>query len=212
MWEDFYKEYISRGFGNMPKREIDVMIFHLMEKNGVFNGKSNFQIARILRTTPTKVKSLKYESVLRFMNEDIQSSEFLKKRLANYFSNKPPLEFDDSYLKLQIEDPVLLDSLKALCKDEGVLTDGSFNKEILKVNQKDFSNLLEKIAFEGSKEKLAEFKKKHNTPFKDVVKHIWKSAKDVGSKEGLKALASNTYCLIQDSSEQITEIIKTMGA
>jgi len=212
MWDEFFKEYLSRGFGNMAKREIDVMIFHLMEKRGEFNGKSNFQIARILRTTPTKIKSLKYESVLRFSEDDILGMDFLKNRLSKYFSNNPPIEFDDSYLKLQIEDPVLMDSLKALCKEEGVLTDGSFNGEILKVDQDSFSNLLEKIAFDGSSKKLNEFKKKHNTPFKDVAKYIWKTAKDVGTKEGIKELATNTYRILEDNSEQIAELIKSIGA
>ena len=212
MWEEFFKEYISRGFGNMPKREIDVMIFHLMEKCGEFNGKSNFQIARILRTTPVKVKSLKYESVLRFSEDDILGMDFLKNRLSEYFTNRPPIEFDDSYLKLQIEDPVLLDGIKALCKEEGLLTDSSFNGEILKVDQDSFSNLLEKIAFEGSSKKLNEFKKKHNTPFKDVVKYIWKTAKDAGTKEGIKGLAKNTYGVLQENSEQIAELIKSIGA
>ena len=42
IWGDFYEEYLSRGFGKMPKRDVDVLIFHLLEKRGDFIGKSNF--------------------------------------------------------------------------------------------------------------------------------------------------------------------------
>jgi hypothetical protein len=207
IWGDFYEEYLSRGFGNMPKRDLDVLIFHLLEKRGDFIGKSNFQIARILRTTPTKIKSLKYESVLRFDNADINNESFLKERFASYLKNSPPLEFDDKYLKLQIEDPVLIDHLKAICKENGIITDGSFNGEILKVDESSFINLLEKIRFDNDKKGLKQFKTTYKTPYKDFLKKVWETAKDEGTKEGLKTLAFSSYNLLVNNSEQIISML-----
>lgn len=206
--DKFIAEYLSRGFGNMPKREMDVFIFHLMEKEGLFFGKSNFQIARSLRTTPAKVKSLKYESVLRFDdNDEINKEGFLKNRFEQYLKNNPPLEFDDKYLKLQIEDPVLLDSLKATCKENGIITDGSFNGEILKVDEESFINLFEKIEFNNNSKLLKDFERKYKTPFKDVLKNIWSIAKEEGTKE----LASQTYNLIAGNSDSIISLIQSFA-
>jgi hypothetical protein len=207
-YDAFWKEYLSRGFGNMPKRDMDVLIFHLFEKTDVFNGKSNFEIARTLRTTPAKIKSLKYESVLRFDDSDIVSDNFLKQRFASYLKNNPPLEFDEKYLKLQIEDPVLLDHLKAICKENGVITDGSFNGEILKVDESSFIKLLEQVQFKDSKKSLKQFKSQYNTPYRDFLKNLWKTAKEEGTKKGLNVLASRMSDLLLDNSDQILSFVK----
>ena len=207
VWIAFYTEYLSRGFGNMPKRDIDVLIFHLLEKKGDFIGKSNFQIARILRTTPTKIKSLKYESVLRFDNTNMSNDDFLKERFTSYLKNSPPLEFDDKYLKLQIEDPVLLDNLKAICKENGIMTDGSFNGEILKVDESSFINILKKIQFDNDKKGLKEFESMYKTPYEDFLKKIWKNAKDESIKGGLKAFALASYNVLANNSAQIISLI-----
>ena len=196
----------------MPKRDVDVLIFHLLEERGDFTGKSNFQIARLLRTTPAKVKSLKYESVLRVGDDEIDSEAFLQSRFSSYLKNNPPLEFDDKYLKLQIEDPVLLDSLKAICKEKGVITDGSFNGEILKVNEDSFQNLLMKIRFKDDAKSLREFKSTYKTPFKDLSKQIWKKAKGMSTEEGLKYLATSSYDLIMNNKEQIITIVTGLNS
>ena len=210
-YDEFLKEYLSRGFGNMPKRDIDVLIFHLFEKNGVFVGKTNFEIARILRTTPNKIKSLKYESVLRFNGVDINNQNFLKERFSFYLNNKPPLEFDETYLKLQIEDPVLLDNLKAICKENGIITDGSFNGEILKVDESSFINLLEKIQFENDKKGLKSFKSNYKTPYENILRKVWTNAKEEGTKKGMNMLSSAAYNLLANNGEQIISLIQNIS-
>src|SRR5690606_11702660 len=86
---EFLDKYLSRGFGNMPKREIDVLIFHLLIKSEALSTKSIHLKAMELRTTPAKVKSLMYESALRFPTSvDSFSEDYFKEKLKDYFKNE----------------------------------------------------------------------------------------------------------------------------
>lgn len=138
--DQFLDEYLSRGLGNMPKREIDVYIFHLMRQEGAFDGMSVSDISNELRITPNRVKSLMYEASLRF---EPQMDEYeLKKRLVHYFTSSPIVDVDSKWVMIQFEDPILRDGFTALAKKQLQLTDRSFGSEIVKISKHKYSDVL----------------------------------------------------------------------
>ena len=47
--KDFLIKYMSLGFGNLPKKEIDILVFGLLTKLGYLDGKDYYSIAKELR-------------------------------------------------------------------------------------------------------------------------------------------------------------------
>lgn len=80
----FLDHYLVSGMGSFPKRDIDVLVMHLLEEGGAkdlqpMKGMSNQQVSLKLRTPLSKIKSLRYEAALKYGGD---SSE-----LANHAKN-----------------------------------------------------------------------------------------------------------------------------
>ncbi len=58
--EKFIEEYLKRGFGSMSKRDIDVLLMHLLIEHTNLSDENNFNLSIKLKLTETKVKNLKY--------------------------------------------------------------------------------------------------------------------------------------------------------
>jgi hypothetical protein len=210
-FDEFIDEYLSRGFTNMSKRDLDVLIFYLLNKYEAFKDMSNYEIARKLRTTPGKVKNAKYESVLRFDNDGFDDEFYLKDALKNYFDN-PVLNLDEKWLYIQIEDPVLLDALKAKLKEGGSLFDGSFNSELVKISADDYSNLLEKLIYCSDEERFDEaivaFKNLKESSFSAITKKIFTKAIEDKGSEGITFIGKQTFKLLSGQFSEVLKIIE----
>jgi hypothetical protein len=58
---------LAQGFSALSKRDVDLLVFLLLERDGALNrNASNFDIARLLRITPAKVKSLRRDAYARW--------------------------------------------------------------------------------------------------------------------------------------------------
>ncbi|MAO64835.1 MAG: hypothetical protein CL666_07520 [Balneola sp.] len=157
--DQFLKEYLSRGLGNMPKREIDVFIFHLMRERGDFAGKPISDISRILKITPTRVKSLMYDASLRF--EKQLDDDLIRSKLNDYFNESPIIDLENDKVLIQFEDPLLKDGFEALAKKELQLVDGSFGSEIVKIKKSKFGLVLKGLLSEKEAKKLDKELEKH---------------------------------------------------
>lgn len=155
--KEFLQLYLSRGFGNMPKREIDVLIFHLLQKQNVLDSKSIHLTAMQLRTTPAKVKSLLYENALRFPDEtDTFDESYFKQKLRNYFINDAiyKIRKEDNWVYIQIDNPIVLDALKAIAKNNKEVIDSSFSSEIVKISTDGFALILGELIDEEKKKEI----------------------------------------------------------
>lgn len=214
-FDDFTSEYFSRGFSNMPKRDLDVLVFHLLEKYGAFHEMSNYDIARTLRTTPSKVKSAKYDSVLRFNYSDFKKGDYLKSSLEEYFKN-PILHFDQKYLYMQIENPVLMDALKGRLKEGGLFFDGSFNSEVIKMTAKDYSKFIKKIVIdeistESSKTALESFEKAQSKTLSELAEKVFELAQEKflenAVEAGLDIIKSQTLNFFMENYHQVLDFV-----
>ncbi|MBL7471373.1 hypothetical protein [Robertkochia sediminum] len=212
--DQFLKEYLSRGFGNMPKRELDVLIFYLLQQQKVFENKTNYEIARMLKTTPGKIKNLKYEAVLRFGEEDLTDDAYLRNRMKEYFQD-PILKLEGKWLYMQIEDPVLLDTVKAALKEGGSFFDGSFNAEVVKISGDDYSRLMKTIIYEAHEQSLIKKALKNKkelspTVFEEGMAALFKKAKDKGTDEGVEFLRKMTQKLLMSKVPELVEMISSL--
>ena len=133
--EKFLDRFLEHGFGTMPKREMEILIFQNLYKSSIFfKSKRNYDLANKLQISETRVKSLIIETNLKYPSMDKQ--EALKKiaeRLFSSYENKIIDDEKEKEFRFVLEDPFLKREFEDAAKIHGYFTDGSFNSEIIRI-------------------------------------------------------------------------------
>ena len=130
--EEFLRAYLAGGFGSMPKRELDVLAFHLITRLKQYRGLSTYDLANALRVSERRVKGLRLESALRYAQADHQEAlRALASRFFEYCKTRPVAE--GGYIQFALDDPVVQREFEQAARALGFFTDTSFNREIIKV-------------------------------------------------------------------------------
>jgi len=81
---DFLSEFLKHGFQSLNKKDLDLLIFYLMFKYEVIDSEqSNYELAKKLKITPSKLKTLLLESTLRWGT--VNAEEIVKNVLNKFF-------------------------------------------------------------------------------------------------------------------------------
>jgi len=180
----FLQEYLSRGFGSLSKREIDILVMNLLVKYADLDNVNNFDLSLKLKLTESKIRNLKYEANLKYREnteEYIKKSFFILLKKARLTKNKT--------INIAIEDNFLRNAIKAKVKESGSYTDSSFNSEIVKIEIDDFVYLLDCFYTDAEKiiiiDEINQLLSKNNIDFKDLFKLFLEEAvKSSGSEIG----------------------------
>lgn len=130
--KEFLKNYLSHGYGTMPKREIDILVFHLISESKDIKGKPNYKIANKLRLTESRVKSLRLESSLK--HKPANHKAVLGDIVYQLIEEMKKPEFDGTHISIGLEDPVYKREFEYAVKHSGNHVEYGINREILKVN------------------------------------------------------------------------------
>lgn len=127
--KDFIAEYLSRGLGALGKRDIDILVMHLLETHGNTRMKRNQDLSVELQTDVSTIKLLRYKAKLRYppADEKFVARDFL------YVMALAQFETDKGRLVFIIEDSFVRNVIQGRLKAQGALFDSSYNSEIFKV-------------------------------------------------------------------------------
>jgi len=151
-FQNFLDIYLKNGFQSLSKKDIDLLIFYFMKKNGLIKGKTNYEKARNLKITPNKFASLQVDAYMRW--EDENREAVLQKFLKDAFELKNIeriVEEQQELLKkgemaLTIENAVTKLQLERTLTEINAHIRYTFNKEVIIVNIK---TLFEIVYFSG---------------------------------------------------------------
>jgi len=151
-FQNFLNIYLKNGFQSLSKKDIDLLIFYFMKKNGLIKGKTNYEKARNLKITPNKFASLQVDAYMRW--EDENREAVLQKFLKDAFELKNIeriVEEQQELLKkgemaLTIENAVTKLQLERTLTEINAHIRYTFNKEVIIVNIK---TLFEIVYFSG---------------------------------------------------------------
>jgi hypothetical protein len=130
---ELFDLYLNPSFGTLKQREIDLFIFSKLIEISYLK-KDIFDIVLKLKITRQKARNLLYEYNLRKnLNLEAEYKEFLI---------KPIFEREKDTIIFNIENPLLIDYIKAKLKEKNLLSDGSFSPEIIKLKQYSYIELL----------------------------------------------------------------------
>jgi hypothetical protein len=136
---EFLRMYLDRGLGSMSKRDIDILVLHLLEEHAALDMKSNHELSIAFRLTASRVRGLRYESKLRYPSEE---KKFLERQLL-FVLAKAQYEVDGKRVVFIVEDSFIRIALQAHLKQIGAFADTSFNTELVKVTIDQLSPVLE---------------------------------------------------------------------
>jgi hypothetical protein len=144
---EFLQEYLSDGMGAKNKREIDILIMHLLMNYADLSGMSNQELSILLQAPESKIKSLRYEARLKYPpDEDYIKREFL------YILYRAQFDLAKGKIVFVMEDDYLRHAIQGQLKSKGMFADTSFNTEIVRIDK----NSLETVIGELYGEETAE--------------------------------------------------------
>lgn len=159
----FLGHYLAFGIGSFSKRDIDVLVLHLLDEEGdskdsqPLKGMSNQQVSLKLRTPVSKIKSLRYEAALKYGGNSSELATHARWEMLKVLANAK-FEFEQDRVCFVIEDMLTKNWVQGVLKESGLIFDSSFNSEIVKVDTSKFCEALKAIygdiGIEGMVEKI----------------------------------------------------------
>jgi hypothetical protein len=126
-------------FGALPKSELDLAFFRALVDARILDPAApNFELARVLKITPTRVRSLVYRYRLLMQDGDDNTTAEILDALA-----KTRFDLTAKTISFGIEDPYVRDSFAAELKTRGIFADSSFNPETVRLSLEAFVGFLE---------------------------------------------------------------------
>lgn len=204
---EFFAELGKYPFGSMPKRDLDCLLFFLLEKHNLTVGNNNREKAKNLNISETKLKSYLIDSYAKYGKDEKEKNliALLNKLVHATDSNDSAVHasLDGDYLVFIEENPIIKADFAQSLKEKGFYTDTSFNNELVKVKVPSFlgfllegkylknEDLLKIIKTGENDKKLIEDYLSKNKTLKDCVFDIYDIIKKQ-DKFGLKTIADIT--------------------
>ena len=129
--DKFTKFYLSMGLGSLPKREIDLFVFHFLASSSDYRGKSNYELANAFGVPETKIKSLRLNSALK--HEEIKPRAVLSCIVSRLIHSEQFASLSEGKIEISLEDPIEKRELENFLKLRGHYAEYTLNSEVLKI-------------------------------------------------------------------------------
>ncbi len=144
---ELLERYLDPAFGALPKKEIDLLILNTLQSLGYVSDEPTlYDLVSRLRVTRSKARNLLYDTELRRLDTEALDG---KLRIA---LKRPIMQKQAELFVLEIENPLVIDHLRARLQHLGHATDGSFSPSLVKVSLDALVALLEDYLSESQQE------------------------------------------------------------
>jgi len=190
VFAELLEAYLSPAFGSMSKRDFEILLFTKLQELDLFEQNPDLYIlVSELKVTRVKARNLLYESGLR-QTSVADLDEELKNLIVS-----PIFLQDNDKIGLEIQNPFVIDHLKAKLRKLKHITDGSFSPELVKLTPAAFIALFDSYISEKSKKDILktfiEMGLKKDTSFTGLLKGVLKSlGKKIADEAGGKLVES----------------------
>ncbi len=182
-FSELLRDYLTPAYGSISKRDFDILLFIKLQQLGIFSKNPElYELVSELRVTRAKARNLLYESKLRQTSKS-ELDEELKQLLQN-----PIFLKDNDKIGIEIDNPYLIDHLRARLKQLNHITDGSFSPELVRLTTDAFVALFESYLPDESRKEIkaafVEIGAESDTSLKGVLKG---ALKKLGAKVASEA-------------------------
>lgn len=129
--QEFLKKYMSLGFTNLPKKEIDILVFTLLNNYGYLEGKNYYSKAKELMIEEKKFKRFILDSSIRNEKSDtiVNSISEIQKSIFTDNTIVPIIDNQTEIIKFGIQDPVIKQDFIQVLREVGYTYDQNQNDE-----------------------------------------------------------------------------------
>lgn len=129
--EALLDKYLLLGFGSQPKSELDLLVFHHINKSNEYKRLSNYDLASKLKIPESQIKRLKLSSALRYDN--INSKAILGAIVLRTVSGEQTLDLRAGKIEITLENPLEKRELENYLKEKKHTAEYTLNSETLKI-------------------------------------------------------------------------------
>ena len=205
--KEIVKNLSQYGLGVMPKADIEGLFFHcvcnVIENNYEDVKDLDYVLMKILRISPSKLRSLRVTRSAKFINDLDYNSNANKERLFSILG-MASVEADDmekGKIKISISDPHNQALIERIIEDNNSVVDKSINPKLLVLTAKQFMSLANIVYGEGGDEGyrrvIGELKKDAKLTKEKITKeNLFDKLKDFGLQNFVKFIASTLFSTI----------------
>lgn len=124
--------YLESGFGSPSKREVDLLLFHHITQARENIGKSNYELATLLKIPESRVKTFRLNSALKY--QAINTKAILGKIIIRLSRGQQYTTIENGKMEISLEDPVEKRELENFLKSKGHFAEYTFNAEVLRIS------------------------------------------------------------------------------
>lgn len=202
--------YLSPAFGTLTKREADLLIFTVLERIGYIEADPTlYSLVQKLRVTRAKARSLLYERELRRMGER-DLDEKVRQALR-----RPLIQKQGELFVLEIDNPLVIDHLRARVQMLGHASDSSFSPSLVKLSDDAIIALLDSILDDKHKDHVRKEFVKAGLPdqsFQGMMKEVFKAlATKVAAEAGSRIVEDVLGPVIDGAFERIGKALTKHG-
>lgn len=129
--DKFTKLYLSMGLGSLPKREIDLFVFHFLIGSSDYRGKSNYELANAFGIPESRIKTLRLNAALK--HEEINPKVVLSRIVDRLIHSEQFASLSEGKIEISLEDPIEKRELENFLKLRGHYAEYTLNSEVLKI-------------------------------------------------------------------------------
>ncbi|KAF1703444.1 hypothetical protein [Pseudoxanthomonas kaohsiungensis] len=207
---EFLRQTQLQGFGALSKRDLELLVYVLLERDGAIDrNSSNHAAASLLRITPAKLRALRSDGYARWRQLVAEPADVALRRILGHVLTDANLRAGsrhvsersrkDGFLAVRVEHPDDRLQLEQAILDAGALPVYERNREVLAVRFDTLVALAERSGFlqpdteavvkalrklAPASEELADLLEK------DVTKLRWEDARNALNSLGAKAVSS----------------------
>ena len=222
--QQFIDAYLRQGFGALGKRDVELLLFFLLERDGVVpRDSTNYEVAKQLRLTLGKVRGIRRDAYARWgalldVDADEQVRAVLRRLLQvdtvmRAMKHVSSAQRADGFIAVRVEHPVDREELEQAIRNVGGMPDYGRNKDILLVR---FDVLLDIAETLGVKDvdvrKAARYLKTHAKEVSSLEDLLGKNLADITFEDVRKGLDSAAIEVVKDApGAAFSAVVTSMG-
>ncbi|MDP1927579.1 MAG: hypothetical protein Q8K62_03610 [Thiobacillus sp.] len=203
-------QYITEGWGSLSKRDLELLVFILLEKDGALpRSDSNYDVGRSLRVTESKVASLRRDAYARWRPLSTeQSTDVLKrvfkealeqKRLEQTIKFATDRRMDEGFIPLLIEHPDDRAEVEHAIKEAGAIPVHERNREVLLVHHETLLKMAEDLGILEADPKKIQRKLKKILGNQDTLKDFLTTPLEELTVDGARAALNDAGSIVIES-------------
>ena len=208
--EELLNGYISQGFGQMPARQMQLLILELLTKkiSGWEKNPPVWDMSRKLRISPKRLRGLLDD--IAYMDTE-KTDDWCAAELKDILSNDIEIVPNGEAIRVQIDDGLVRDYAISQVRKRFGLVDFGMNSAIIELSSKKFAMLAMALLEKDEVEKLVKaIGQKNNDTSKDRAAYklfIDELSKAAGKESG--TILTRVACSwVSDKVEETIDIVK----